>query len=173
MTQSVPDLVPGSRTYSLITWLCISTALTASAGRQVIAAPVAAFLHSGPSQLAQKMLSSLPKLKFFCRRMVPSELNTVPPEAVSLSKGTPACNVVLTGIVHDLSAVITWAPPAEVGMIAAVHTSNLERNKLKSSTSRLFLPSRKRTLTAFAELLVFTTDNSELYALPAPSALTV
>src|SRR5437763_13031352 len=95
MTQSVPDLVPGSRTYSLITWLCISTALTASAGRQVIAAPVAAFLHSGPAQLAQKMLSSLPKLKFFCRRMVPSELNTVPPEAVSLSK--PAYTTLLFG----------------------------------------------------------------------------
>ena len=91
-----------------------------------------------------------------------------------MTKFTPNCSVVFdSGIVHDLSPVFTKAPPDEDGMIPAVHTSNLERNKLKSSTSRLFLPSRKRTLTAFAELVVFTTDNSELYALPAASALTV
>ena len=41
--------------------------------------------------------------------------------------------------------------PSVVGMIAAVQTSLADRYRLKSRTSRLFLPSRKRTLTAFAE----------------------
>jgi hypothetical protein len=86
-----------------------------------------------------------------------------------LTKSTPALRAEFAGIVHELSAVIILAPPAVDGMIPAVHTSNLDRKRLKSSTSRLFLPSRKRTLTAFAEESVLTTDNSELYALPAAS----
>ena len=67
-----------------------------------------------------------------------------------------------TGVVQDLSNV-TMPAPSAVGMIAAVQTSCADRNKLKSSTSRQFLPSRKRTLTAFAEAVELTTDSSELY----------
>ena len=91
-------------------------------------------------------------------------------------KFTPNCSVDFdSGIVHDLSVVVTIAPPVGVmeGVIAAVQTSNLDRNRLKSSTSTLRLPSRKRTLTAFAELSVLTTDSSETYALPAASDWTV
>ncbi len=60
-----------------------------------------------------------------------------------------------------------------LGMIAAVHTSFFDRNTLKSRTSRLFLPSRKRTLIAFADVVVLTTDKSELNAFPEVSLLTV
>ena len=59
------------------------------------------------------------------------------------------------------------------GMMAAVQTSNGERNKLKSSTSALFLPSTKRTLTAFTEAVELTTDSSELYGSRRLSARTV
>src|SRR5437764_7652457 len=79
--------------------------------------------------------------------------------------GAPAktCRPWFHGNVHDRSVVATRAPPLPtLGSTAAVHTSYADRNKLKSRTSRLFLPSRKRTLTAFAEAVEFTTDSSEL-----------
>ena len=47
-------------------------------------------------------------------------------------------------------------------MMPAVHTSYADRNRLKSSTSRLSLPSRKRTLTAFTDAVELTTYSSEL-----------
>ena len=62
------------------------------------------------------------------------------------------------GVVQDLSAVKMPAPSV-VGMIAAVQTSFADRYRLKSRTSRLFLPSRKRTLTALAWSVVFTTES--------------
>jgi len=78
------------------------------------------------------------------------------------------------GNVQETSNVPTLAPPVLAsGRIAAVQTSNGERNKLKSSTSRLFLPSRKRTLTALAVAVELTTDMSVLYALPKLSARVV
>jgi anthranilate phosphoribosyltransferase len=76
------------------------------------------------------------------------------------------------GVVQDRS-VVKIPAPAPDGMIAAVQTSNGDSHKLKSSTSRLFLPSRKRTLTAFAELVVLTTDSSDVYAFPPASARVV
>jgi hypothetical protein len=51
---------------------------------------------------------------------------------------------------QDWSLDVTAAPFA-VATTVAVHTSSCDRNKLKSSTSLEFLPSRKRTFTAFAE----------------------
>src|SRR4029079_8138638 len=75
------------------------------------------------------------------------------------------------GSVHDRSAVPTLAPPVTVsGSTAAVHTSNGERKRLKFRTSRLFLPSRNLTLTAFAAEVGLTIDSKVAYALPKPSA---
>jgi hypothetical protein len=44
----------------------------------------------------------------------------------------------------------------------ATHTSFADRNKLKSRTSALDRPSRKRTFTALAEDVELTTVNKEL-----------
>ena len=100
------------------------------------------------------------------------------PEYAKFTKGTPVDGIF--GIVQDLSEVMMPAPGAGApviegpnGMMAAVHTSFGDRNKLKSSTSALFLPSTKRTLTAFVDTVVLTTDSSELYGLTKLSARTV
>ena len=82
-----------------------------------------------------------------------------------------------SGIVQDLSVVEIWAPavdasPAAIGVTTgagetvAVHTSNGDRKTLKSSTSTLLRPSRKRTLTALTLAVVLTTDSSVLNGRP-------
>ena len=93
------------------------------------------------------------------RRAAPSSLLPVYAKLTN-SVGAAALRDTV-GIVQDLSAVKMPAPSA-VGMIAAVQTSLADRYKLKSRTSREFLPSRKRTLTAFADAVELTTDSSEL-----------
>ena len=69
--------------------------------------------------------------------------------------------------------MVMMPAPLPNGTIPAVQTSFGDRNKLKSRTSRLFLPSRKRTLTALTDAVELTTDSSELNALPAPSVRVV
>jgi hypothetical protein len=71
-----------------------------------------------------------------------------------------------SGIVQDLSVVEICAPPAEVGETVAVQTSNGDRKTLKSSTSTLLRPSRKRTLIALTLPVVLTTDSSVLNGRP-------
>ncbi len=71
-------------------------------------------------------------------------------------------------MVQLVSVVVICAPtgPAgpdgSTGSTEAVHMSYGDRNTLKSSTSAEALPSRKRTLTAFVEVVVLTIDNSVL-----------
>src|SRR6185312_1036890 len=95
------------------------------------------------------------------------------PSSVFLNADGLAASLDTVGTVHDLSKVPTPAPPADVGRIAAVQTSCADRKRLKSSTSCEFLPSRKRTFTAFAEAVELTTVSSELYELPAASSRVV
>ena len=76
------------------------------------------------------------------------------------------------GDVQDLSAV-KMPPPFAVGMTATVQTSFAERYKLKSRTSREFLPSRKRTFTALADAVELTTDSNELNGAPVTCSRTV
>ena len=57
--------------------------------------------------------------------------------------------------------------------MAPVHMSTGDRNMLKSSTSRLFLPSRKRIFTDLVEAVVLTMLIYVLYELPPGPARTV
>jgi hypothetical protein len=79
-----------------------------------------------------------------------------------LRKGSPpfAAGRLPTGFVQETSVVRMRAASVAPGpgMMAAVQTSFGDRNKLKSRTSDEVLPSRIRTLTAFARLVVLTTE---------------
>ena len=72
---------------------------------------------------------------------------------------------VSAGDVQDTSYV-TIPAPSVVGTTPTVQTSFADRYKLKSSTSREFRLSRKRTLTAFAVAVELTTDSSVLFCAP-------
>src|SRR6266849_7581548 len=90
-------------------------------------------------------------------------------EPVEYAKFRKSCAVASwAGEMQELSAEMI-APPTPLvdGMIAAVHTSFADRNRLKSRTSDEVLPSRIRTLTTLPRLVVLTTDSSVLYAEPA------
>jgi hypothetical protein len=63
----------------------------------------------------------------------------------------------MSGVAHDASAVISFAP-TPVGMMAPVQASPGGMYRLKSSTSAPLMLSTKRTRTAFVSLLVLVSD---------------
>ncbi len=93
-------------------------------------------------------------------RPVPGSASSLPGvEYSKLRKSWPLAG--MAGRVQEWSGVLIWpgAPAADDdGEMTATHTSFGDRNRLKSSTSAEVLPSRKRTLTAFAKVVVFTTE---------------